>query len=44
MIERLGFYLKGKTRKNMEKVKKEESIYKCMKLRGALYDKTKKWK
>jgi hypothetical protein len=28
----------------MEKVKKEESIYKCMKLKGALYDKTKKWK
>jgi len=41
MINGLGFLKKGKTAQNMEKVKKEGSIYKCMKLRGALYDKRK---
>jgi hypothetical protein len=33
MIEGLEFYLKGNTRQNVEKVKKEGSIYKYMKLR-----------
>jgi hypothetical protein len=37
----LDFFKKKKTTQNMKKVKKEGSIYKCMKLRVAFYDKRK---